>query len=77
MDGTVTISINDFEELRDKAKQFEKLKRAIHNRMYMHFDDEQEEWILYIDQEKMERVLKDYNPEFEVEGDDILEVIWR
>ena len=45
--------------------------------MYMHFDDEQEEWILYIDQEKMEKVLKDYNPEFEVEGDDILEVIWR
>ncbi|MBC8581654.1 hypothetical protein [Zhenhengia yiwuensis] len=77
MDGTVTISINDFEELRDKAKQFEKLKRTIHNRMYMHFDDEQEEWILYIDQEKMEKVLKDYNPEFEVEGDDILEVIWR
>lgn len=77
MDGTVTISINDFDELRDKARQFDKLKRDIQDKMYMHFDDEQEEWILYIEQEKIAKVLKEYNPEFEVEGDDIAEVIWR
>ncbi|MDA3731645.1 hypothetical protein PBV87_09170 [Niameybacter massiliensis] len=77
MDGKVTISINDFDELRDKAKQFDKLKREIQNKMYMHFNDEQEEWILFVDKKKIEKILKEYNPEFEVEEDDIVEVVWQ
>ncbi|WP_053983831.1 hypothetical protein [Niameybacter massiliensis] len=77
MDGKVTISINDFDELRDKAKQFDELKREIQNKMYMHFNDEQKEWILFVDKKKIEKILKEYNPEFEVEEDDIVEVVWQ
>lgn len=77
MDGKVTISINDFDKLRDKAKQFDELKQEIQNKMYMHFNDEQEEWILFVDKKKIEKILKEYNPEFEVEEDDIVEVVWQ
>ncbi len=78
MEGTVTISINEFEEIRDKAKQFKKLNRDMQREMYMHYNDETDEWTLFVKKDGLSKILKEHNPEsFDVDPRDITEVVWQ
>ena len=74
--GQVTISISDFDRLRDSARRHEEFANSIKQCMQVVFDDKKEEHVLFINKDKASQILKQYNPEDELTSKDIGRVEW-
>lgn len=77
--GTVTISIEDFDRLRDTEKQLKGLIREISScsEVSHHGKGIDKKTFLKVNTKKVEKILKEYNPEKELEREWIDHVAWN
>lgn len=76
VNGQVTISLSDFDRLRDSARKHEEFADRIKECMQVIFVDKEEQNVLFINKDKAGQILKQYNPEDELTSEDIGRVEW-
>ena len=76
VNGQVTISLSDFDRLRDSARKYEEFADRIKECMQVIFVDKEEQNVLFINKDKTGQILKQYNPEEELTSEDIGRVEW-
>lgn len=79
IDGTVKISIEDFDRLRDTEKQLKGLIREINrcSEVSHHGKGIEKKTFLKVNTKKVEKILKEYNPDKKLEDEWIDYVAWN
>jgi hypothetical protein len=78
IEGTVQISIMDFDELRNKAKSFDELKSKIRNCTNVEvneIDDDTYIQVISVNGDKMSKLAAQYSDCEEVFEDDVIKIV--